>query len=639
MQRLLSAITRPLAVRTGLVAALALTVAGCGPDELGNGNGRDQAFDNMPALSDLDPLYDGWPGNSKLPDEGKADARYPEAFDAPMQWQSPIRSQASRGVCSIFSAVGLMEHLYIKEGTISNPDFSEQFLQWSVKTEVGRFRNTEGSSSNYNLQAINRFGVVEEQYDPYDTRSWSTADDPACDGEGDDDPVQCFTNGDPDETALSAKRWHLPAGRWVSSRRDSIKAHMVAAEEAVVVGGSFFYQSWNHGASKLTVDKDYFANGYVTMPNEADIADSEARPAGHSFVLVGWDDKLEVQRRDGEGNLLVDANGNPDMEKGFFLFRNSWGTGSFGTKNPYGAGYGWISMEYVERYLTAYVSGLPDVDVDEDCNDDRDNDFDTLVDCDDPDCDSDAACDVGGGVSIHTYDDVTSIPDNDAAGVEMDLDVTQSGTISGFAVTVDITHTYIGDLQVILMRDGKDEVVLHDRAGSGSDDIRKTFSVADYNGESATAIYTLRVIDDQGQDVGKVNSWSLEITTEGGGGGGTETAVYTSREDVSIPDNDATGAFSNLDIDDRGTITAMKATVDIDHPYKGDLTVVLQRLGQPGESLLVEADASSGPFGNRTFVVNDFNGEDAQGTWRLVVSDLAASDVGTLQGWSLEVTY
>ncbi len=37
----------------------------------------------------------------------------------------------------------------------------------------------------------------------------------------------------------------------------------------------------------------------------------------------------------------------PVMEKGFFLFKNSWGTSGFGILNRFGPGYGWISYAYV----------------------------------------------------------------------------------------------------------------------------------------------------------------------------------------------------------------------------------------------------------------------------------------------------
>jgi hypothetical protein len=47
------------------------------------------------------------------------------------------------------------------------------------------------------------------------------------------------------------------------------------------------------------------------------------------------------------------------MEKGFWLFKNSWGTASFGVENPYGAGYGWLSYRYVDEYGFRGRRGLP----------------------------------------------------------------------------------------------------------------------------------------------------------------------------------------------------------------------------------------------------------------------------------------
>ena len=85
-----------------------------------------------------------------------------------------------------------------------------------------------------------------------------------------------------------------------------------------------------------------------------------------------------------------------------------------------------------------------------------------------------------------------------------------------------------------------------------------------------------------------------------------------------------------------GKIKALSVTVDATHPYKGDLTVKLQRIGV-GQVVLQEADASSGAFGKQTFSVGDFVGEESKGTWRLIVSDVASGDSGTLNGWSLEI--
>ena len=619
-----------MSLRKLTAAALAISVLtmGCAPDETPT---EDDAIDNDTALSDHDSLYEGWPTNEKLADEGKADTVYPRRYTELLSLQSPVRNQSARGVCSIFSGVGLMEHLYVAEGTILEPDFSEEFLQWSVKVEVGGFPTSEGSNSNYNLQAIHRHGIVEEDAWPYLGRRWTTSDDADC--EGDNQPTKCYTHGNPPQDAMDAKRWHLPRGRWISSRRNSIKAHMTTKHEAVVVGGTFYYQSWNHRRSELPTNNSYWRKGYVTYPNAEDRTKSLEKRAGHSFVLVGWDDDLEVQKRDKDGNMLTDANGNPDMEKGFWLFKNSWGTGSFGVEHQAGPGYGWISMEYVERVLTAYVSGLPEVDVAEICGDNKDNDFDGEVDCDDSDCGGDAAC--GSGQSgVFTNTNTQSIPDNDTAGIASEITVPDAGAISSLKATVDITHSYKGDLRVTLVAPNGEQVTLHNRQGGSADNLQETFVVTDFNGFDAAGTWRLLVSDHAGQDVGELNQWSLEIITNG------ESNVVTveNDDDVAIPDDDPAGASSHIVVSDDATVAGVKVRMSIEHTYKGDLTITLHREGG-GFVMLQEADASSGDFGTKSFVVSDFDGQDASGTWRLHIVDSAAQDVGTLTHWQMEISH
>jgi subtilisin-like proprotein convertase family protein len=56
-----------------------------------------------------------------------------------------------------------------------------------------------------------------------------------------------------------------------------------------------------------------------------------------------------------------------------------------------------------------------------------------------------------------------SIPDDDATGIERALSVTAIGTVRDVAVGVDITHTYIGDLEVFLVSPAGTTVKLHQR--------------------------------------------------------------------------------------------------------------------------------------------------------------------------------
>lgn len=442
---------------------------------------------NDQPLADLDELMAGAPANGDIPVEDPGFAPLlPAKYDL-KKYDSPVKSQGSRGVCSIFASVALMEHLYIKEGTLTAPDFSEQYLQWSVKNEVGSFKYTSGSNNSYNLQAISQYGIVAEVDDPYETFQWGASEDPECapneDGSDDNLPTKCYTNGDPSPEALAATKYTLPTARWLNT--SSIKNHIATKDAGVAVGLTFFYQSWNHRKSELPVNSEYWRAGFVTYPNEADKEKSLAKRAGHAILLVGWDDDLEVPMRDGEGNIVLDETGAPKREKGFYVFKNSWGTGNFGVNNAIGDGYGYISYAYVNEYGSAMVAGIPtDVPV--------------------PPVPSETA-EFGNTTPA-------AIPDDVEEGITSEIVVPQEGVITALDVTVDVTHTYKGDLKVELVKDGK-TIVLHDRAGGSADDLKATFSPAELVGTGMSGTWTLRVSDRAAIDEGTLNAWSLRITT------------------------------------------------------------------------------------------------------------------------------
>ncbi|MGE0784695.1 MAG: proprotein convertase P-domain-containing protein [Sandaracinaceae bacterium] len=614
-----------------LLPALVLGLAGAGCAD-----GEPSADDDFP-LSDVDALYQDAPADRGLSlegDDNKGDEALPASYFI-NELATPVRNQGSRGTCTIFATVGLMEALYVREGSLAMPDFSEQFLQWSAKVEVGSFQNTSGSNPQYNLQAINRFGIVEEAAWPYDTFEWGAANDPEC--TGDERPVRCYTNGDPPEMAMSAQRYTLPAGRWINPRADSLKGHLVQTGLPIVVSGSFFYQAWNHGRSPLPISAENSRRGYVLFPTEEDIAYSTMpeNRAGHGFVLFGYDDALEVQRRDGNGEPMVDADGQPVMERGFFLFKNSWGTGRFGVENPRGAGFGWISYRYVEEYLTAYTAGLPDVRTPEVCTDARDNDRNGQIDCADTACAADPACmDPGDDLVNET---AVPIPDNDPRGVMSSITVTEGGVISSMGVTVDIAHSFIGDLSVRLVReeDGR-EIVLHDRSGGSADDIVRTYDVPVFNGTDAAGTYTLHVADGAAQDVGTLNRWSIELT-RCMSDCPTEPSVHTYGEETAtpIPDNDS--VTRTIDVIDAGEITGLRVSVDIQHEATIDLTIRFRKVGGR-EFILLTEDLSGDPTITRTFDVPGFIGQELQGSWQLEVVDGAAGDTGEIRAWSMEAT-
>ncbi|HTE55243.1 MAG TPA: proprotein convertase P-domain-containing protein [Kofleriaceae bacterium] len=463
--------------------------------------------DNDPPLADREELLAGAPKADEIPVEFKADEILPTTFSDLVALQSPVKNQASRGVCSIFAVAGLMEHLYRIEGSVANPDFSEQYLQWSAKVEVGSFPNTSGSNASYNLEAISEFGIPAEAAWPYEPAQWGASQDAACAGD-EGLPTRCYTNGEPPQAALDAPKFFLPASRWLS--RSDIKAHMFNRRSAVVVGFDFFYQSWNHRRSTLPINTRYWDQGYVLYPNDRDKQVSREHRAGHAVLLVGWDDTLEVPVVDENGAQVLDSSGQPRVERGFYIFKNSWGTGGFGLQNPFGPGYGYISQRYIDEFGSMRVTDVPVIEARREvCDDGVDNDGDERADCDDTDCAEEAACQGDTGTEV-TFDGAGSIaiPDNDPAGVSSPVEADRGGSITRLTVQVGISHSYRGDLRVSLHR-GSEAVVLHDRAGGSADDLVQTFEVSDFNGQDLAGEWRLVVVDLASQDTGTLDSWSL----------------------------------------------------------------------------------------------------------------------------------
>ncbi len=487
--------------RSLIVFALVAPLAACAGDPPGS------PYDDDFALSSEDPLFDGAPDNDTLPDENKADAEYPATFDLVSE-QSSVKSQGSRGVCSIFATTALMENLYIKAG-VRDADFSEQYMQWSAKEQVRDFRNTEGSNASSNLEAASDFGIVEERFWPYQSSPWNTSNDPACTG-GENLPTQCYTNGAPPADAIEAVKHKLPRGRYLNT--NSIKAHLTGKKSGVVVGMTFFYQSWNHRRSVLPVNTGYWREGIVLYPNAKDREESLKKRAGHAILIVGWDDTKEVPVVDDQGAIVKDADGNPVVEKGFWIFKNSWGTGSFGVANPHGDGYGYLSMKYVAEYGTAYASDVPTVATAEVCDNGTDDDRDGDTDCDDSQCTAAPSCQATPTEHVYTATPATAIPDNDATGITSTISVPDTGTVGTVRVTVSIDHSFRGDLEVVLTHGGR-MFTVHDRTGGYEDDLDVTVEAPGLAGTALGGAWSLTVRDRARADVGTLASWSLAVVT------------------------------------------------------------------------------------------------------------------------------
>ena len=125
------------------------------------------------------------------------------------------------------------------------------------------------------------------------------------------------------------------------------------------------------------------------------------------------------------------------------------------------------------------------------------------------------------GLEVFVDDQPASeIPDNQSGGVTRKLEVAQSGVLREIEVSIDITHTFIGDLTVELISPTQESIMLHDRTGSYRDNIITTFTsqtnadLANVLGTEIQGDWKLKVIDHANWDSGKLNYWALKMIAE-----------------------------------------------------------------------------------------------------------------------------
>ncbi|MEM7584965.1 MAG: S8 family serine peptidase [Acidobacteriota bacterium] len=242
-----------------------------------------------------------------------------------------------------------------------------------------------------------------------------------------------------------------------------------------------------------------------------------------------------------------------------------------------------------------------------------------------------------------------AIPDNQPAGVADVIRVDRSASVETVRVEVDITHTFRGDLQLTLISPQGTNVRLFGRTAPGLDgvdnlvtgfDVESVPALASLSGESTSGNWTLQVADLAAVDVGTLNSWTLAL------GFSTRQTEWHIAPGLAIPDNDATGITSELNVDAGGLLEDVAVSVDITHTFRGDLSIAVQA-PSGDEVTLKSSDASDGiddlrqTFNTvdtpelREFVERSI---DRRGTWKLHVKDNLSADIGKLNAWSLKLS-
>ena len=111
------------------------------------------------------------------------------------------------------------------------------------------------------------------------------------------------------------------------------------------------------------------------------------------------------------------------------------------------------------------------------------------------------------GKYFENLTDVT-VPDNTTVESAITVSGVTGNAPATLKVGVDVKHTYIGDLKVDLIAPDGSVYNLHNRTGSGSDNIVQTYTV-NASSEVANGVWKLRVNDNASADTGKIDAWNL----------------------------------------------------------------------------------------------------------------------------------
>ncbi len=249
------------------------------------------------------------------------------------------------------------------------------------------------------------------------------------------------------------------------------------------------------------------------------------------------------------------------------------------------------------------------------------------------------------------------------------------GTISDIDVSLDLSHTYDSDLDIVLISPAGIRVTLStDNGGSADNYTGTTFddeaatlisagvapftgrfrpesSLTALDGEALSGTWYLEITDDVGGDIGKLNSWSLTLSRS------------FNSSDTPKPIVDAATTTSSIVITPgflSGNITDIDVTVDITHTFDNDLDIFLTGPGGIKVELSTDNGGSGDNYTNTTFddeaavaitagavpftgrfqpegLLSVFDGMSPNTTWTLTIIDDLIGFAGTLNSWSLNI--
>jgi secreted trypsin-like serine protease/subtilisin-like proprotein convertase family protein len=227
-----------------------------------------------------------------------------------------------------------------------------------------------------------------------------------------------------------------------------------------------------------------------------------------------------------------------------------------------------------------------------------------------------------------------SIPDNNSTGIGSSIDISGAGTISSLSVSLSIDHTWRGDLRVVIHSPSGTSHVIHDRTGSSAHDlVIDDLSIGTFDGESIDGVWTLAVQDLASRDVGTLQSFSLSIVGDCGGGGGGN---WSGSRSPNLATRDNGSVCDSVTVSQSGDASQVRLDLSGRHDYRSILRGTLSHDGVTVTAFPTGTfPRGAGTFGFTDRAIAGFSG-DAAGVWTLCIIDTDGfGDTGVLSSWSV----
>ena len=243
----------------------------------------------------------------------------------------------------------------------------------------------------------------------------------------------------------------------------------------------------------------------------------------------------------------------------------------------------------------------------------------------------------GGCITNQTFtatDVPKAIPDNNATGVTSNLPVSGNGNVASLALSLNITHTFRGDLVVTLIAPSGTQFIVSNRSGGSADNIIiNNQAITTFNGQPAAGTWRLKVQDLAAQDVGTLNSWSLVIN-----GNCTPVVNWSGSATPNLPTIDNSSACTSLTVPSTPGSDSSLAKLDISGRH--DFCSILRGTLAHNGTTVTAFPTGTFPAGACNF---SFTGRgvpglsgDASGTWTICIIDTDGfGDTGVLNTWAV----